>query len=170
MKKLKMLKLSAKPYKKIIVFCTAISCSFLLSSCATTNKPNLHMQSTHHANYGPHTSLSKTLQLARNGNSQAQYAMGYRYYYGIGVKENINRAKSWLYRSATNGNSVARKALNDIKRWQGDQSPEDAAVVYHTPRPAYVPPPPSNRHEFADELAPDTGSDYSSHSMPSDRL
>lgn len=49
--------------------------------------------------------------LAQQGNAQAQYSIGYMYYYGLGVEEDPSQARYWIYRAARNGNLHAVKAL-----------------------------------------------------------
>jgi len=51
------------------------------------------------------------MPLAKNNNAQAQYSIGYMYYYGLGVMENTKQAKYWIEKSAKNGNSNAIRAL-----------------------------------------------------------
>lgn len=49
--------------------------------------------------------------LAQAGNPDAQYALGYLYYYGDGVPKNENKAKYWMQRAATQGQKSAEQAL-----------------------------------------------------------
>ena len=83
---------------KIVLLC---ACCTAFYGCASSgeyaSRPHLPQQPI---SQNPHDhSFHKVLQLAQEGNPQAQYAAGYRYYYGIGVAENIRRAKAWLYRA-----------------------------------------------------------------------
>lgn len=149
--------LGLTPVAVLVLRCLVLTILvFLLGACLHTNqRPNL--ENMHVQKHITQLSTGGVRHLAQEGNTAAQYEMGYRYYYGIGVHENIARAKAWFFRSASRGNLAARDALNAIKAWQQDHSPEDAAVVYYTPRPAYLPPPKTNRAEFQHELAADTG-------------
>lgn len=51
------------------------------------------------------------MALAKKNNAQAQYSVGYMYYYGLGVREDTDKAKYWIEKSAQNGNPNAIKAL-----------------------------------------------------------
>ncbi len=53
---------------------------------------------------------------AEKDNPDAQYALGYMYYYGQGVTENKQKAFFWFHRAALNGHEKAIEALNRIKR------------------------------------------------------
>lgn len=55
---------------------------------------------------------NELLPLAARGNADAQYAVGYMYYYGKGVDENKQLAKHWLTKAANQGQPNAVKALN----------------------------------------------------------
>jgi TPR repeat protein len=130
---------------------------FLLSGCALfghSYKPDLQTTGWTHQNMS-HSDYNLVRQRAQEGDANAQYNMGYRYYYGIGVKEDVHRAKGWFARSASKGNHLAKQALHDIGSWEGNYRDGDSPSVTHTPAPAYLPPPPSNRHNFKDELAED---------------
>jgi TPR repeat protein len=48
---------------------------------------------------------------AERGNRDAQYAVGYMYYYGRGVVENRKKALFWIQHAARAGQLEARKAM-----------------------------------------------------------
>jgi len=50
--------------------------------------------------------------VAKAGNMDAQYAIGYMYYYGQGVVEDRTKALGWMKKAAEQGNSDAIKALS----------------------------------------------------------
>jgi hypothetical protein len=50
--------------------------------------------------------------LSIKGNDQAQYTLGYLYYYGLGVTQNSELAKKWIISSASKGNEMALKSLD----------------------------------------------------------
>ncbi len=56
-------------------------------------------------------SLSNIEQAAESGNSDAQYALGYMYYYGIGTVKDVPTAALWIRRSADQGQPLAKKAI-----------------------------------------------------------
>ena len=49
--------------------------------------------------------------VAERGQPDAQYAIGYMYYYGNGVVENRDKALYWITKAASAGQPDARKAL-----------------------------------------------------------
>ena len=49
--------------------------------------------------------------LAMAGNDQAQYVLGYLYFYGLGVEKNEQQAMAWIQRAAAQGNKKALQAL-----------------------------------------------------------
>ena len=53
---------------------------------------------------------------AKHGDAYAQYAIGYMYYYGFGVPQDVVRARDWLVRSAKGHNHRAELALRHIDR------------------------------------------------------
>lgn len=55
--------------------------------------------------------FKRLLPLAEQNNSEAQYAIGYLYYYGYGVDRNEERAYYWLRQAAKQQNKQAIKAL-----------------------------------------------------------
>ena len=53
--------------------------------------------------------------LARQGNAEAQYALGYLYFYGKGQPKNIEQAKFWIAKSADQRYLPAIRALSLMK-------------------------------------------------------
>jgi len=49
--------------------------------------------------------------LAVSGNDQAQYVLGYLYFYGLGMEKNEKLAMDWIQRAAAQGNKKALQAL-----------------------------------------------------------
>src|SRR6187431_3039731 len=47
--------------------------------------------------------MKELLPLACDGNAEAQYAVGYMYYYGYGVKQDTDIGFFWIKRSADQG-------------------------------------------------------------------
>jgi DamX protein len=59
-------------------------------------------------------SLDKIEKAAEQSDPDAQYALGYMYYYGIGTVRDQQTAKLWIERSADQGQSLAIKAIKLI--------------------------------------------------------
>jgi len=57
-------------------------------------------------------SLSKIEGAASRGDPNAQYALGYMYFYGIGTVRDTNAAKLWIRRAAAQGQPLAIKATH----------------------------------------------------------
>lgn len=49
--------------------------------------------------------------LASSGQPEAQYALGYLYYYGLGVTEDRAIGRRWIEKAAAAGSQPAKKAL-----------------------------------------------------------
>lgn len=56
---------------------------------------------------------------AEKGSPEAQYAVGYMYYYGQGVIENRQKAWYWITKSARNGNQDAQQAMRIMQKTAG---------------------------------------------------
>ncbi len=59
--------------------------------------------------------MEQLLPLAAEGNMEAQYAVGYMYYYGFGTSQDTSSGKFWIQRSADQQFEPAVKALNIIR-------------------------------------------------------
>lgn len=57
------------------------------------------------------TAFSELLPAAKAGNPDAEYAIGYMYYYGKGVIRDSVLARQWMERAAKRGQKNAKKAL-----------------------------------------------------------
>lgn len=57
-------------------------------------------------------SLSKIERAASRGDPDAQYALGYMYFYGIGTVRDTRAAKLWIRRAAAQGQPLAIKATH----------------------------------------------------------
>jgi TPR repeat protein len=58
----------------------------------------------------------RLLPEAKAGQPDAQYAVGYMYYYGQGVIENRKKAWYWINRAAVGGQPDARQAMEILKQ------------------------------------------------------
>ncbi len=63
------------------------------------------------------------LPLACDGNPEAQYAVGYMYYYGYGVTQDTEVGCFWINRSAAQGYIPAEKALVIIRAEKDKKRP-----------------------------------------------
>lgn len=108
-----------------------------------------------------HVAFENTLVAANYGNLQAQYAVGYLYFYGLGTDQNAYLARMWMYKAANFGNRDAILALKTIdeaapnpilmdakKPWKPDTHeagvvalPAPSAGPQHSPSHLSLPPP-----------------------------
>ena len=81
-----------------------------LSACMSTDA---QLQEGKKAFYYQHfdQSFKLLLPLAQQGNTEAQYAVGYSYYYGKGVLEDQEKGQYWINKAAQQGNPLAIRAL-----------------------------------------------------------
>lgn len=106
--------------------------SLSLFACVTHPSPRVTselQQGKRYFNEGYYRrALHQLLPLACDGNPEAQYAVGYMYYYGLGVAQDTDVGYFWIKRSAEKGYMPAIKALHLIstdrdaatlpKRWE----------------------------------------------------
>ncbi len=64
------------------------------------------------------SAMHDLLPLATDGNAEAQYAVGYMYYYGYGVSQDVEVGHFWIKRSANQHYQPAIKALEMIDKNQ----------------------------------------------------
>ena len=96
---------------------TVVVLPLLLASCAhgptsATSKAaagsacsqNIYLQK-----YG--CSLERIEREAKSGDADAQYALGYMYYYGINTVRDTQTARLWIQRAAEQGQPLAKRAL-----------------------------------------------------------
>lgn len=97
--------------------------SLILSGCAskgpkqiTTPIPTLEQAQTEYRQGDFSQAMTSLTLLAIQGNPEAQYALGYMYYYGQGSRQNIELARGWFREASAQGYIPARQALNQIDR------------------------------------------------------
>lgn len=104
--------------------------SLLLSACATSHKPSsppvkpkLNIADTSYLEQGKRDfqegfykrAMQELLPIAVDGNAEAQYAVGYMYYYGYGVTQDTNVGFFWIQRSAGQRYVPAIQAMRFIQ-------------------------------------------------------
>jgi TPR repeat protein len=106
--------------KRLLLLCAA-GVLFSLSACATVKKPAVSLkqqyhqakQAFHHKKY--HQAFQQIQAPAKAGNANAQYALGYMYYYGHGTKTDITKAKHWFQQAAQQHQKQAQHALKNLQ-------------------------------------------------------
>lgn len=84
-----------------------------LSACSQ-NPQRMRMAELDFAREHYRLSFNHAEMPARAGNPDAQYALGYMYYYGKGVIENRKLARYWFHLAANQGHPDAQRALKLI--------------------------------------------------------
>lgn len=72
----------------------------------------LHESKLSFANQDFVTAFKNMLPLAEKGNAEAQYAIGYMYYYGKGTVEDQQRGEEWIRKAAAQGQTQAVQAMS----------------------------------------------------------
>lgn len=80
----------------------------------TTPPPTLEIAQNNFRAGAYSKALPQLTFLAIHQDHEAQYALGYMYYYGLGTTQNIDIARGWFRESATAGFKPAEQALNQI--------------------------------------------------------
>ena len=92
-------------------------------------------------------SITRVQAAAENGSADAQYALGYMYYYGIGTVQDKQTAELWIQRSAAQGQPLAKKAwtlintgatFNDLHRAAAEGTDQGVSDTIVQQEPANV--------------------------------
>lgn len=100
--------------KQLVVLVMA---AILLQACSSTKVGasfSVGRYEFEQQNY--HAAFKDLLSIAQKGNAQAQYAIGYMYYNGLGVKQNFRQAEFWLHKASLAGSKKAQNALAMIDK------------------------------------------------------
>ena len=73
-------------------------------------------------------SLSRVQTAARAGDPDAQYALGYMYYYGIGTTNDTQAARLWIDRAAAQGQPLAKRARRMLEKHGTFHAPGDQSA------------------------------------------
>lgn len=100
---------------RVLLCCLALLALTFIEGCSSVYKYNLQegirsfrVQDYRHA-------FIRLKPEAEKGQADAQYAVGYMYYYGQGVIENRKKACMWISRAAKAGQPEAVIALKKIR-------------------------------------------------------
>ena len=95
------------------VFCLGMAIT-LTTSCGM-NSARLEHAELDFAKQHYQSAFNRLQLPARSGDPNAQYALGYLYFYGKGVVEDKERARYWFELAAAQGHPDARNAIRMIK-------------------------------------------------------
>ncbi len=79
-------------------------------------------------------SLDKIEAAAQQGDADAQYALGYMYFYGIGTVRDVDAAKLWIRRAAAQGQPLALKATHILNYQEEPGSGGEATGDRYQPK------------------------------------
>lgn len=90
---------------------------FLLSACTLQSQQQQMLNGQQSFEQQDYAKAFKDLKpLAEKGNADAQYALGYMYYYGKGTPKNLKQAMIWMNKAAQQGQPLAQQALHAIQK------------------------------------------------------
>ena len=94
--------------KKFLIIAFAL----VVSACATVSPVKQSFQEGRANFKAKNYSLAfkQLMPAAQSGVPEAQYAVGYMYYYGLGTHKNLEQARRWIQMSASRGLPKAQKA------------------------------------------------------------
>jgi len=99
-----------KTYRALVIVS-----GFLLQACSTHQYNLKHgIESFQVQDY--RSAFIRLLPEAKAGQPDAQYAVGYMYYYGQGVVENRKKAWYWIERAANSGQADAVRAFTILRQ------------------------------------------------------
>jgi TPR repeat protein len=102
-----------KALKQFYFSSIALACTLGLTACAA--QPDWYaIGKTNFTRHAYQQALPQLLWSAEMGNHEAQYAVGYMYYNGLGTPADDVLAYHWLQKAAKAGNPRARAALDRI--------------------------------------------------------
>ncbi len=115
-----------------------------LTGCSSSRTENSYAQARlNFAEQNYHDAYQQLLVPAAKGNPDAEYALGYLYYYGKGTPANTELGKQWILKAAQDGNEQAAQAYQMIMAKEQGIMPEMASpapVVHHPKAIAYAKP------------------------------
>lgn len=102
--------------KKVFWIIAAVA-GLSLSACSVQSDQQKMLQGQQYFQEQNYVDAYKTLKpLAEDGNADAQYALGYMYYYGKGVPKNYQEAMYWMTKAANQGQPLAKQALMQLQQ------------------------------------------------------
>lgn len=105
------------------IFSVIILCLFMQSCSSPKMSQELQLGKTLYAAGDYKPAFRQLLPLAADGKAEAQYAVGYMYYYGYGVAQDTESGLFWMTKSATQNYAPAISALGMLARKEPHSSP-----------------------------------------------
>jgi TPR repeat protein len=96
-------------------FLLVLSTVLLLQGCASSSMGEQFVAGKQQFNAGNYKgAFHQLLPVAVYGNKEAQYAVGYMYYYGVGTAQDEESGEFWMHKSAEQHYAPAENALKVI--------------------------------------------------------
>lgn len=100
-------------YKLLTAVFISIALSSLVS-CVAFDPPNYSAGRLSFLEGNYHQAYKQLYPAAQAGNPDAQYAIGYMYYYGLGIGQDRHAGIGWMQRAANQGQTQAIAAVDSI--------------------------------------------------------
>ena len=102
---------------RIFLMIAVLAAGLTLQSCASYNATKQQVQSgkQNFEQQDFSKAFAELKPAAKTGNADAQYAIGYMYFYGKGVVESRDLAIYWMQKAASQHQPLAMKALSMIE-------------------------------------------------------
>lgn len=119
---------------RLFIFALIIAGLLGLSACSSTTPDQYSQAKMNFAEQNYHDAYQQLLIPAAKGNPDAEYALGFLYYYGKGTPQNHTLGKQWILKAAQDGNEQAAQAYQMIMSQEQSIMPAEAVApkrVYH---------------------------------------
>lgn len=123
------------PLTRIIVVILVI----LLSACTSSKQMDQARMDFDQKNYAQ--AYDGLLALAKRGDPEAQYAVGYMSYYGMGTPKDESLARQWIRQSAESGYPDAIQAYKMLAHDKNSNEPDIVPTADYQPRRHHAPNP-----------------------------
>lgn len=100
----------------LFITCSLIGCVTTRATSSIKTATELHQGKVYFESGRYRDAMRNLLPYAADGNKEAQYAVGYMYYYGYGVTKDQDTGYFWISRSADQRYEPALKALAIIDK------------------------------------------------------
>ncbi len=100
--------------KVVLIVTLALSLSACMTPQARYNK-DYALAKKNFAEQNYHSAFQQIQEPAKAGNADAQYALGYMYYNGLGTIADHRKAAFWFTKAASQGQADAKRALRQMQ-------------------------------------------------------
>lgn len=158
-------------YLSTVVILFTLTC---LVGCVAFRSPNYSAGRSSFIEGNYYQAFKQLYPAAQGGNPDAQYAVGYMYYYGLGTSQDRQTAIAWMQRAANQGQAQAINAVESILN-TGYTSSTGYTGGLSKPKllnteQRYVPANENRRHDVGDAVdVPDESSSQRKASWPPPR-